>query len=361
MKNLLNTDIEILVENFQKLLYEIDEDFVTMIKTKNLKYDNIERYLFWEWPHGVGLFGIYKLWESTKDQKYMNILTTYYEKCLHIGLPEKNINTMAPLLTLALLGQEQNNTEYLSICKEWAQALIIELPKTPYGGFQHMTINSPNNGELWDDTLFMAILFLGTLGKILNNKQFQEEAEYQFLMHCYFLSDRSSGLWYHGWTFNGNNNFVEAFWGRGNCWVTAAIPEFLELAVYSPSTKRILVNILERQVKSLIKYQDKSGMWHTLINDSTSYLESSATCGFGFGILDAIHKNYLPSSYKESALQALKAMLLRVSKDGSVSDVSYGTPIGRTSLDFYKQIPLRQMPYGQILCMLFFMEAAKEY
>ena len=40
-----------------------------------------------------------------------------------------------------------------------------------------------------------------------------------------------------------------------------------------------------------------------------------------------------------------------------VQQVSYGTPMGRESKDFYKQIPLHPMPYGQAMAILFLMEA----
>ena len=40
-------------------------------------------------------------------------------------------------------------------CKEWAQWVMDSLPKTKEGGFQHITSDTLNDGELWDDTLFM--------------------------------------------------------------------------------------------------------------------------------------------------------------------------------------------------------------
>ena len=46
-------------------------------------------------------------------------------------------------------------------------------------------------------------------------------------------------------------------------------------------------------------------------------------------------------------------------QEGKVEQVSYGTPMGRESKDFYKQIELVPMPYGQALASLFFMEALK--
>ena len=43
-------------------------------------------------------------------------------------------------------------------------------------------------------------------------------------------------------------------------------------------------------------------------------------------------------------------------RSGVVNQVSYGTPMGRVTRTFYKEIPLRPMPYGQALAILFLME-----
>ena len=219
-----------------------------------------------------------------------------------------------------------------------------------------MTSDSVNDQELWDDTLFMTVLFLANMGRIENKPHYIAEAERQFLLHAKYLADPETGLWYHGWTFNGNHNFAGAFWGRGNCWVTIAIPEFLQMVDCSPEIKDALTDILRNQVDSLVKYQNESGMWHTLIDDPTSYVESSATCGFGYGILKAVHTGLLDRQYEGVAYKALQPILGYISPSGVVEQVSYGTPMGRESKDFYKTIELRQMPYGQALAMLFLVE-----
>ena len=206
----------------------------------------------------------------------------------------------------------------------------------------------------------MRFLFLANWGKITNNQKYIEEANYQFLIHCYYLSDTKSGLWYHGWTFDGCNNFVNAFWARGNCWITSAIPEFLQLNISSESEKKFLKMLLIRQLEALKRLQDKSGMWHTLLDDDTSYLESSATCGFAYGILKAINLNIIDSSYYLIAQKAITAILEQINDKGILDQVSYGTPMGRDSKDFYKKIPLKQMPYGQALAMLALAETMEE-
>ena len=106
--------------------------------------------------------------------------------------------------------------------------------------------------------------------------------------------DTHSGLWFHGWEFDGSgggHNFAKSLWGRGNCWVTLAIPMFLDLLQLpkSDSTHRHLVSTFIRQVDGLLPLQDKkTGLWHTLLDDPTSYVETSASAGFVGGMLMGI-------------------------------------------------------------------------
>ncbi len=241
-------------------------------------------------------------------------------------------------------------------CVEAAREIMENFPRTQENGFQHKTSDCVNEGELWDDTLYMTVLFLANMGRILKDEGMKAEAEYQFLLHEKYLCDKVSGLWYHGWSFPEKNNFAGAFWGRGNCWITMAIPEYLSLDVCSPSARRMLENALRAQIESLKKYQAENGMWHTLVDDADSYVETSATCGFAYGILKAVKDGLADRSCLDTALRAAAPVLNYISEDGVVNQVSYGTPMGRVSKDFYKEIELRPMPYGQALAILFLME-----
>ena len=58
----------------------------------------------------------------------------------------------------------------------------------------------------------------------------------------------------------------------------------------------------------------------------------------------------------KAAVKALEPILDCISDDGVVNQVSYGTPMGRISKNFYKEIELKPMPYGQALAILFLME-----
>ena len=352
----VNAKIEKMADAFSRILYETDDAFLKNMESHNLAGDDIARYRYWEWTQGVGLFGLWKLFCYEKNEKYLDILKKYYDRQIDMGFPALNVNTAAPYLTMSFLAEYTGEEKYLRPCIDAAEEIMERFPRTEEGGFQHRTSDSVNEQELWDDTLYMTVLFLANMGRILDDGRMKEEAEYQFLLHDKYLCDKTTGLWYHGWSFKERNNFAGAFWGRGNCWITMAIPEFLAIHACSGPVKRMLVNTLRAQIRSLKKYQAPDGMWHTLVDDGDSYVEASATCGFAYGILKAVKDGLADKSCLEMALRAADPILDYISEDGVVNQVSYGTPMGRISRDFYKEIELRPMPYGQALAILFLME-----
>ena len=355
-KSAVEEKLSRLVEAFTPILYEDDEQFLENMKGSNLAGDDIRKYRHWEWTQGVGLYGLWRLFEKTRNEKYLDILTTYFDNQMTVGFPALNVNTVTPFLTMSYVGEYLGSEKYLAPCRESAAWIMAHFPRTREGGFQHMTSDTLNDQELWDDTLFMTVLFLANMGRIEGKREYIEEAQYQFLLHAKYLADRETGLWYHGWTFNGRHNFAGAFWGRGNCWITIAIPEFLGMVDCAPAVRRMLTELLRAQVESLVKYQDESGMWHTVIDDRDSYVETSASCGFAYGILRGVHAGLLDKRYAEAAMKALDPILGYIADDGVVNQVSYGTPMGRESKDFYKKIPIQPMPYGQALAMLLLIE-----
>lgn len=161
---------------------------------------------------------------------------------------------------------------------------------------------------------------------------------------------------YAGWTFDGRHHFGKALWGRGNCWITVSIPDFIELLKLPPTdgVRLFLTSALKAQIDALVKYQDQStGLWHTILDDPTSYLEASATAGFAYGILKALRMRLIPKEerYLKAAEKAVKGVMDNISEKGELQKVSFGTPVFDNAEE-YKKIPLTSMPYGQSLALL---------
>ncbi|MEG1752373.1 MAG: glycoside hydrolase family 88 protein [Christensenella sp.] len=305
--------IELVEKNLNDFLYASDERYEqNLINELGRTPAQAKSLASWDWTHGVGLYGIYKFYEFTKNEKHLDYIESWFNNRIEIGLPEKNVNTVTPLLTMACVYSIRPNKQYEAIMREWAQWIMNDMKRTQEGGIQHCHAELENNEELWDDTLLMTVLFLAKAGKIFNRQDYIEEAIYQFLIHTKYLIDSKTGLWFHGWTFIDRNNFANALWGRGNCWATIFVPEFLEMVEMSPAIKRYAINLFEGQASALRKYQSDTGLWYTLIDDPESYLEASGTAGFCFGILKGVRKGYLDASYKECGKKASFLMFLTV-------------------------------------------------
>ncbi len=313
----------------------------------------------WEWPQGVGLYGMWQYYKSTGNKAYLEYILHWFEARMEEGIPTRNVNTTAPMLTLAFVVEETGNEKYLALCCDWAKWVMEQMPRTEEGGLQHIVSGEENRQQMWDDTLFMTVLFLAKIGVMLNNKEYQQEAVYQFLLHARYLEDRKTGLWFHGWCFEGRHNFAEALWARGNCWITAGIPELLQIMDVSEADKRLLIRILNTQIEALAKLQADSGLWHTLLDDPDSYEETSAAAGFAYGILKGIHMGIVSEAYRRVADKAVDGVLAQVAEDGTVGQVSYGTGMGR-NLDHYREIPICPMAYGQSLTVMMLAEALND-
>ena len=154
----------------------------------------------WDWSQGVALYGIWKYYRLTGERRYLEYLTQWFDTKLNRPIVH-NINTMAPLLTLCFLYEETGREEYRDYCESCAEWLLDGLPKTEMGGFQHVTIDSDNNQQLWADTVFMAVLFMGKIASITGDERYAGECKKQFMLHIHYLSDKKTGLWCHGWSF----------------------------------------------------------------------------------------------------------------------------------------------------------------
>lgn len=341
----------LLAKNILSFLDYFDEDYEKSLLAAGKTHVEAARLIGWDWTHGVGVYGLYQLARRQNDTQLKDVIRAWFSRRIAAGLPEKNVNTVCPMLTLACLYEEQANPALLPLIQEWAEWILNDMPRTQENGIQHGHAELENKGHLWDDTLFMTVLFLAKAGVLLRREDYVREAEYQFLVHAKYLTDRTTGLWYHGWTFEGHHNFAKALWGRGNCWITIFVPEFLKIAKPCYSVRRATVETLRAQAVALERLQDATGLWHTLLDDPTSYLETSCSAGFCAGLWNGMASSILPETHRPCAERALKAVLEQLTEDGTLRNVSYGTNVGY-ALEDYKKIPLRKMHYGQALALL---------
>lgn len=314
----------------------------------------------WEWPQGVGIFGLYRYYSVSGNRKILDFLIRWFDDRIEEGILERNVNTTAPMLTLTYLYEITGNPVYLTFIKDWSDWIMEDqkLIRTGDGCFQHMITGDPNDGEILIDTIFMTVLFLARAGVVLKRQEYIDEANYQIMQHIKYLLNKEEGLFYHGFNFNRNDNYGKVMWGRGNSWYTVAVLELLEMTEIDAAVKRHFLTVYRNQAQALKRYSDQNNaLWHTVIDDETSYIEISASAGFLCGIMHGVRMGVLPrEEYDAMICKGLEHLLTYIEDDGTVRNVSYGTPIGE-SREFYREIPCCPMTYGQALVILALQEA----
>jgi unsaturated rhamnogalacturonyl hydrolase len=305
----------------------------------------------WEWPQGVGLYGLARLWRQTGDDRLRSMLEDWYDAHRERGLPALNVNTTAPMLALTLLWDRTRDPRWQSMLEDWADRLMAQAPRTGEGGFQHDVSDKVNEGELWDDTLFMVALFLAAYGEASGRRELIAEAQHQFLVHARYLCDVTTGLWFHGWSFARRDNFAGALWARGNAWITAGLADLPELCRLDPTIERFLNGVLATQIEALLPLQTLNGAWRTLLDDPQSYEETSATAGIAYGLMKAARTGRAGPEALAAGKRGLAYVIDRIGPNGMVDGVSYGTRMGH-DLQFYRDIPVQPTGYGQSLAIL---------
>lgn len=346
-------------DEYQNILLRVSEAMIGMKNEAGMQ----EKYPvglididLWEWPQGVGLYGLMRYYQASGNRKVFDFLCSWMDRHLAAQNWEHNVNTTIPCLTMLMLGQETGNRLYLDYCEKWAEWVMKDLIRTGGGAFQHMITGDPNDGQILIDTLYMVVLFLVHMGKALGKREYEEEALRQILTHIQYLFDAKTHLFFHGYSFKNMNHYGAVHWGRGNAWLTAVLAELLSELDCSAGVREYLRCTLLAQCRALEKLQDKNGMWHTVLDDPDSYCETSATACMAYGILKGIHTGILPESLSPVAYRAVNAVLEQIDEAGVVHGVSYGTPVG-DDIAFYRSIPVCPMTYGQAMTILMLTEA----
>ncbi|KAL6253375.1 hypothetical protein RBB50_001098 [Rhinocladiella similis] len=369
IEGLKATDIHAKIESLMTNLVNIkDETGHFLLPLPDGRIIDTKGWNDWEWTHGIGLYGLYQYHTLTSSPAALDVINNWFSARLAEGTT-KNINTMAVFLTLAHLYEKTGEQRYLPWLDSWCEWAMHDLPRTTFGGMQHITYVDENHNQLWDDTLMMTVLPLAKVGVLLDRPEYVEEAKRQVLLHVQYLFDPTTGLFFHGWQFDDatpgsvggvGHNFARARWARGNSWLTIAIPDFIEILDLPErdGLRMYLVSVLEAQCRALRTLQTPEGMWRTLLDVSEeegSYPEASATAGFAYGLLKAVRKRYISKEYVDVALRAVKAVLKRINDHGELVDVSFGTAMGH-DLKHYIDIERTSMPYGQAMAMMALVE-----
>ncbi|MFB9278843.1 glycoside hydrolase family 88 protein [Cohnella cellulosilytica] len=304
----------------------------------------------WDWPGGVAFYGVCEAYAATGKAEYLERVKAWVDENMRDGLPKLSVNGVSVGHSLLTLYEATKDERYIETAKEMAEFLTHDAPRFGDGIFQH-TVNSETYNfpeQAWVDTMFMAGYFLLRIGRLLGRDDYFNDGLRQYHGHESVLQDSRTNLYYHGWDNIAGNHMSGVYWARGNSWAALTMTRALDLVPVDLPNFMVIEGSLRDQLSALVRLQDESsGLWHTILDDPASPLETSGSAGIASALLA---KGRLYNKYTQRAIDGI---LARIAEDGTVTGVSAGTAVMQNA-DGYKGVPDKRIQgWGQGLTLTF--------
>lgn len=197
----------------------------------------------------------------------------------------------------------------------------------------------PREMTVWADDVYMSVSFLAQMGKQTGDKKYFDEATRQIINISDYLWCPDKQLFYHCFYTDLNRNGV-AFWGRANGWITVSLVRLLDVLPKNYEGRKQLIDLLEKQIVGVSRYQNENGMWNQLLDKPESYDESSVTAMYVYGIAKAINEGWFDDTYMRIAQLGWNALKKdQITENGHFKNVCVGTGI-TDDLPFYYSRPV---------------------
>ncbi|MEQ2876887.1 glycoside hydrolase family 88/105 protein [Enterococcus asini] len=217
----------------------------------------------------------------------------------------------------------QSDPRIAAIAKRIADFMENKVIRQSDGAFYR------KDDTMWVDDLYMSTPFLTRYWKLTGDERCLDDAAQQFLLFKKRSFMEKENLMSHIFDtkFNKANRIP---WSRGNGWVLFSLSELLNELPENHEKREALVEFFNQMVAGILNYQDQDGLWHQVIDDETTYPESSCTAMFICAMSRGIRNGYLSDNQKEEAIAAVKhawqgLITYCLDKDGNLYGVCRGS------------------------------------
>lgn len=203
----------------------------------------------------------------------------------------------------------------------------------------------PIDNTVWADDLFMSVPFLLRMAALNNEPRLYDEVALQIINFNKYLTEKKTNLYRHGW-YSLTNELSPVAWSRANGWVIWAMSEALMHMPKTHKDYKTIQKLFTDHLKTILSYQSEGGLWHQIIDDSNSYLETSGSAMFALGLSRAINNGWMPYSYNSQLIKAWDVVSRQIRETGIVDGICRGTDMGKNADYYINQKPLENDPRG---------------
>lgn len=193
----------------------------------------------------------------------------------------------------------------------------------------------PQPESIWADDFYMSVPALSEMGRLTGDRLWYDDAVKTVLQMSARLFNPQLNLYTHGWT-SLNPDAPQFYWGRANGWAVVAMSDLLDvLPKDHPGYEKVLAQ-LRLTLRGVAQYQSGAGLWHQMLDRPDSYLETSASAMYIYGIAHAINQGWIsPVTYGPIAQAGWAGLLTRVNAKGQVEGTCVGTTFASDQVYYY--------------------------
>jgi len=245
---------------------------------------------------------------------------------------------------LVMLYRRVGDRSYLSAAVSLADDVGRRAPRSGDGAiYMH-----PLAPQAFVDSVYFIVPGWLSLAEATGDERFREEAVLQLEAHMDRLRD-DSGLFFHAWDERAGRR-SPCLWARGNGWMAMTLATICETRPEDDPLRARAVSLLRALIAALVPLQEAGGLWHTVLDDPSTYLESSAAAAFALAIAKGIRCGVLSPELRPVAARAWEAAQGYVSPAGDFTGVSGGTLPGDAA--HYNSIPVGSERFGTGIFLL---------
>jgi unsaturated rhamnogalacturonyl hydrolase len=325
-------------------------DFAKPVKTASIEAMND-----WDYPIGVALAGMLHITDVTGDNSYRDYTLKNFDFIFdHLDYFRRQADQFGPqangyrrLIHMAALDDcgaigaalikayaRKQDPRYRSTIDQIADYIGHNQMRLPDGTLSRAR---PQPVALWIDDAYMSIPFLAQMGKLTGDRRWYDDAAQQVIGMAQRLQDPATGLYDHAWYENTAPYDPKFFWGRGAGWGVMSAAELLSVLPEDHPQRAKVLDIFRRAARGVTETQGSTGMWHQLLDKTDSYLETSATAMFTFGIARGVNRGWLPQTYAPVAQAGWQALSKRVRSDGRIEGICVSTTAAYDAVYYYNR------------------------
>lgn len=329
------------------------------------------RWKLWFWGDSIGLEGLLDASELTGDQRYRGFVYGLLKGWLAREQFRSEFDYTAPGVALlrvyekthdiVLLEAARRHARYMAAFRRTqAEAFLryenaaIELaPELPPDHPDSeraaaMAAQVSNGGPcVFVDSVHFDGPFFSKLFQVTGEEEYRRLALENILPQIELLFDPAENLFHHFW-IEKTRSPNGVLWGRGNGWGILGLVHTLEHLPPDDVGSQAILNIFQKQSLRLLQLQESNGGWHTVLNDHSSYIETSIAAFMVDAFSHGMRRGWLEQSQFAPVVESALAFVLEnTHEDGLLTGVSYET-FPSTRVEHYRRMPRNAMvPWGQ--------------